>query len=66
MLRGILTFVFVAIVVILTVVVLLQEGKSAGLSGTITVWLTATGEETRAVPWRENWRSLRSTERFSG
>ena len=35
MLRGILTFVFVAICVFLTVVVLLQEGKSAGLSGTI-------------------------------
>lgn len=31
MIRGILTFIFVAICVFLSVVILLQEGKSAGL-----------------------------------
>lgn len=36
MLRGILTFLFVAICVFLSVVILLQEGKSAGLSGSIS------------------------------
>ncbi|MEG2870084.1 MAG: preprotein translocase subunit SecG [Clostridium sp.] len=36
MLRGIITFLFVAICVFLSVVILLQEGKSAGLSGSIS------------------------------
>ena len=36
MLRGILTIVFVAICVFLSAVILLQEGKSAGLSGSIS------------------------------
>lgn len=36
MLRGILTFLFIAICVFLSVVILLQEGKSAGLSGSIS------------------------------
>lgn len=36
MLRGILTFLFVAICVFLSAVILLQEGKSAGLSGSIS------------------------------
>ena len=31
MIRGILTFIFVAICVFLSVVILLQEGKSSGL-----------------------------------
>lgn len=35
MLRGIITFLFIAICVFLSVVILLQEGKSAGLSGSI-------------------------------
>ena len=36
MIRGILTFLFVAICLFLSVVILLQEGKSAGLSGSIS------------------------------
>lgn len=36
MIRGILTFLFVAICVFLSVVILLQEGKSAGLSGSVS------------------------------
>lgn len=36
MLRGIITFLFIAICVFLSVVILLQEGKSAGLSGSIS------------------------------
>lgn len=36
MLRVILTFLFVAICVFLSAVILLQEGKSAGLSGSIS------------------------------
>ena len=35
MIRGILTFLFVAICLFLSVVILLQEGKSAGLSSSI-------------------------------
>ena len=35
MIRGILTFLFVAICLFLSVVILLQEGKSAGLSGSM-------------------------------
>ena len=36
MIRGILTFLFVAICLFLSVVILLQEGKSAGQSGSIS------------------------------
>lgn len=36
MLRGIITFLFIAICLFLAVVILLQEGKSAGLSGSIS------------------------------
>lgn len=36
MLRGIITFLFIVICVFLSVVILLQEGKSAGLSGSIS------------------------------
>ena len=36
MIRGILTFLFVAICLFLSVVILLQEGKSEGLSGSIS------------------------------
>ena len=36
MIRGILTFLFVAICLFLSVVILLQEGKSAGLYGSIS------------------------------
>lgn len=35
-LKGILTVLFVIIGVVLTVIVLMQEGKSAGLSGSIS------------------------------
>lgn len=35
MIKGILTVIFVAICIFLSVVILLQEGKSAGLSGSI-------------------------------
>lgn len=35
MIRGIVTFLFIAICVFLSAVILLQEGKSAGLSGSI-------------------------------
>lgn len=36
MLRGIITFLFIVICLFLSVVILLQEGKSAGLSGSIS------------------------------
>lgn len=36
MIRGIITFLFIVICVFLSVVILLQEGKSAGLSGSIS------------------------------
>lgn len=34
--KGILTVIFVIIGIVLTVIVLMQEGKSAGLSGSIS------------------------------
>ena len=54
MIKTILTIIFIIICVFLSAVILLQEGKSAGLSA---VWLTATGAEIKAVLWKESWRS---------
>ena len=34
--RTFLTIVFIIVAIVLTILVLMQEGKSAGLSGTIT------------------------------
>lgn len=36
MIKGILTVIFVVICIFLSVVILLQEGKSAGLTGSIS------------------------------
>ena len=57
MLKIILSVIFILICVALTVVVLLQEGKSAGL-GAISGMLILTGEKTRDVPWKAICRSL--------
>jgi hypothetical protein len=57
MIKTILTIIFIIICVFLSAVILLQEGKSAGLSVPSAVWLTATGAEIKAVLWKESWRS---------
>ena len=58
MLKIILSMIFILICVALTVVVLLQEGKSAGLWRKSAEWLILTGEKTRDVPWKAICRSL--------
>lgn len=50
-LRTILTILFVIDCIALTVVVLMQEGKSQGL-GAIAELQTHTGVRTKDVPWR--------------
>ncbi len=66
MLTTILSIVFVIISVFLTVVVLMQEGKSAGLSGSISGMADTYGERTRAAPWRASCRSTRRLQRSAG
>ena len=56
MLRIILTIVFVLLCIAMTVIVLMQEGKSAGL-GAIS------GAKIKAVPWKESWKNLQSSRR---
>lgn len=53
-LKIILTVVFIIISIALTVIILMQEGKSAGL-GAIAEQLILTGARTKDVPWREDW-----------
>lgn len=57
MLKIILSVIFILICVALTVVVLLQEGKSAPWAQSAE-WLILTGEKTRDVPWKAICRSL--------
>ena len=70
-LLRVLTVVFVLICLAITVVILLQEGKQAGLTGAISgaadsywgkVWQTATGARIKDVLWKE---SLKRQQRFS-
>lgn len=60
MLKIILTIVFVLICIALTVIVLLQEGKSRDLEPS-AVWQIAIGARTKAVPWKVRLRSLQSS-----
>lgn len=62
-LLRVLTVVFVLICLAITVVILLQEGKQAGLTGAISgaadsYW----GKNQRTVLWKE---SLKKQQRFS-
>ena len=57
MLKIILSVIFILICVALTVVVLLQEGKSAGL-GAISGMADTYWGKTRDVPWKAICRSL--------
>ena len=50
-LRIVLTVLFVIDCIGLTVIILMQEGKSQGL-GTIAGMADTIGEETRDVPWK--------------
>ena len=66
MLRIILTIVFVLLCIAMTVIVLMQEGKSAGLgaiSGAAeTYWGKNKGRNDN-VPWKESWKNLQSSRR---
>lgn len=53
-LKTILTVVFILICLALTVIILLQEGKSAGL-GAIAGAADTYWEETKDVPWKAGW-----------
>ena len=44
--------VFVVICIALAIIILMQESKQNGLSGTISVLLIHTGVRTRAVQWK--------------
>lgn len=58
MLKTILSVIFVLICLALTVIVLLQEGKSQGLALS-AVWQRPTGERIKDVPWKVPWKSSR-------
>ncbi len=60
MLKMLLSVVFVMHSVVLTVIVLMQEGKSAGLSGSVSGHGRYLLGRTRAVLWRASWRIYRS------
>lgn len=62
MLRIILTIVFVLLCIAMTVIVLMQEGKSAGLGATSGARRTYWGKN-KAVPWKESWKNLQSSRR---
>ena len=53
-LRIVINIIFILVCVALTVLVLMQEGKSAGL-GPSAVQLRPTGAEIKDVPWRVCW-----------
>ena len=57
MIRIILTIVFVILCIAMTVIVLMQEGKTSGL-GAISGELRATGEKIKAVLWKATLKSL--------
>lgn len=52
--KTILMIIFAIDCIALTAIVLLQEGKSAGLVPS-AVWLILTGGGTKAVLWRARW-----------
>ena len=62
MLRIILTIVFVLLCIAMTVIVLMQEGKSAGL-GAISGAAETYWAKIKAVPWKESWKNLQSSRR---
>lgn len=51
-LNTILTIVFIILSIVITVIILMQEGKSAGL-GAIAEQQILTGAKIRDVPWKE-------------
>lgn len=51
-LHTILLLVYILVCCVLTVIVLMQEGKQAGLTGAISGALRHTGVRTRVVPWK--------------
>ena len=53
-LKIILTVIFIIISIALTVIILMQEGKSAGLGAIARAADTYWGR-TKDVPWREDW-----------
>ena len=53
-LKIILTVIFIIISIALTVIILMQEGKSAGL-GAIAGAADTYWARTKDVPWREDW-----------
>ena len=57
MIKTILTIIFIIICVFLSAVILLQEGKSAGLSGSIGGMADSYWGRIKAVLWKESWRS---------
>lgn len=63
-LRIILTVLFIIICIALTVLVLMQEGKAAGLGAISGAAETYWGKEQGDVPWKEHWLELPSTLQF--
>lgn len=58
-LRTILTIIFILVCVALTVIVLMQEGKSEGL-GAISGAAETYWGKTKDVPWKVSWLRLPS------
>ena len=63
MLKVIISVIFILICVALTVIVLLQEGKSAGL-GSVGGMADTYWGRTRDVPWKAIWRNSQPLQRL--
>ena len=58
MLRTIVTVVFIAICIALVIVVMLQESKSNGLTGTVGGMADTYWGKNKDVPWKVRWSTL--------
>ena len=60
--KVLLSIIYVVLGIAISVVILMQEGKSNGL-GSAVVWQTATGARIKDVLWKELWSILPDTVR---
>lgn len=57
-LETVIMVIYALVCIALTVIVLMQEGKSAGLTGAISGVADTYWVRTKVVLWKERWRSL--------
>ena len=61
--KVLLSIIYVVLGIAISVVILMQEGKSNGLEVPSVVWQTATGARIKDVLWKELWSILPDTVR---